>query len=255
MNDPHVESLVYGVDAPADNISYGDPAPVEFRNSIGDFRMDDGLLTVTMADHFADVDSAWNVVQQYLRSWEVQTDLTANPGQIQFTYRTANVIDRDPPTPGSGNVISAVGTASIAAVTCNATISITCNKYPDPPSEFATTPDVEIFHARWLQFRSGKEPLQSMAYFILDSLENRLGGRKSVAQQFGISRKVLDKISVLSSRKGDALTARKSDHVEMTGQENAWLAQAMKRVILRVGENASGAALTKMTMADLPDLD
>ncbi|MDH3469227.1 MAG: hypothetical protein OES26_25655 [Gammaproteobacteria bacterium] len=255
MNDPHIESLVYGVEASADNISYGDPPPVEFQNSIGHFRLEDGVLTVEIAEHFADAESARYVVEQYLRSWIVQTDLTANPGQIEFKYQTANVIDRDPPPPGPGNVISAVGAASMVAVTCNATISIQCNKYPDPPSEFSTTSDVEVFHARWLQFRNGKEPLQSMAYFILDNLENRPGGRKTVAQQFGISRKILDRISVLSSRKGDALTARKSDHMEMTGQENSWLEQAVKRVILRVGEHASGAALTKLTMADLPNLD
>lgn len=254
MNDPHVESLTYEARAAAENISYGEPRPLDFANDIGDFRLADSVLTVAMAEHYADVESARHVVDQYLRSWEVQTDLTANPGQIKFTYKTANVIDRDPPPPGSKNVIVAVGTASIAAVTCNATVSITCGQYPDPPAEFCSTPDVELFHARWLQYREGKQPLQTMAYFVLHALESIPGGRQAAASRYSISRNVLKKIGELSSYKGDAMTARKSDYVEMSGGEKAWLEQTVKAVILRVGEHASGAILSKLTMADLPKL-
>jgi hypothetical protein len=96
-----------------------------------------------------------------------------------------------------------------------------------------------------------------MAYFVLDLLKTRTGSREKAAEEFGISRNVLDTMGRLC-QKGDASTARhvKPDRVfeEISGGESSWLDQAVRRIILRIGEHAAGAPLSKITMADLPSL-
>ena len=54
MNDPHVECLYYAIGTGSESISYGDPEPLSFSNSIGDFSLDEGKLTVELAEHFSD---------------------------------------------------------------------------------------------------------------------------------------------------------------------------------------------------------
>jgi len=99
MNDPHVEALYYNIGTDSDSISYGDPTDVSFDNDIGKFELVDCKLTVTPIDHYSSPDSARSVVDPFLKSWELHTDLTANLGQLRFTYKDAKVIDRDPQPP------------------------------------------------------------------------------------------------------------------------------------------------------------
>lgn len=254
MNDPHVDSLTFDVSAPAENISYGDPEPMTFGNEIAEFHVNDCVLVVSPTDHYADVGSALRVVEPFLRSWEVITDLTQNPGQLKFTYRTANVIDRDPPPPGTSQRVTVSGGGSITVTGHAAIVGIQCGKYPDPPIGFAATSTVELYHARWLQFRNGKQSLEAMAYFILHAIQRAAGNREKAAKQLSVSRNVLDKISHLSSAKGDPMTARKSDYIEMTAAERRWLSEAVKIVIIRSGEIASGAEVQQITLAELSDL-
>ena len=254
MNDPHVEALYYEIGTGNENISYGDPPQTSFENQIGCFKLADCKLTVELNEHFADEQEACKLVDPFLRSWEIETDLTANIGQIRFNFQSSKIVDRDPPPPGESRVVQVKG-ASVIAFAGSVTAHITCGKYPDPPTAFATTPEVELAHNRWARYREGKEPLQSMAYFILDLIITKVGSRKQAADTFQISRNVLGKIGELSSIKGDANTARKADYVDMTGGENSWLEAAVRKVILRLGEHASGEPLDKITLIDLPKLD
>jgi hypothetical protein len=251
MNDPHVEYLYYDIGTDSESISYKDPPPLTFENKVGRFELKDGQLSVFPKDHFPNEQSARDIVSPFLRAWEVHTDLTANLGQIRFTYRNAKIIDRNPPENG---VIIQGTAASVVAVGCRATVQVTCQSYPDPPDNFATTSDVELAFARWLQFREGKEPLQSMSYFVFTLLEGNAGGLKQAAETYQISRKVLVKIRELSSKKGDAKTARKADFIEMSGAEKAWLAAAVRSVVLQLGQYAAGKPLDRITLSDLPPL-
>jgi hypothetical protein len=224
-----------------------------FDNQIGKFDLADGKLTVELAEHCSDEQSARHIVEQYLRTWEIETDLTGQIGQIRFTFLNSKIIDRDPPPPGGSRIVQAK-TASLRITGHKASIHITCGKYPDPPTAFATTPDVELVHNRWTRFREGKEPLQAMAYFLFTVIEKISGNPKQAASDFQVELAVLKKISELSSTKGDANTARKADFVEMSGSENAWLEAAVRKIILRLGERASGKPLDKITFADFPQL-
>ena len=252
MNDPHVEALHYKIGTGSDSISYGDPPPLAFGNNIGTFSLSAGLLTVELAEHFPDEQSARQLVDPFLRAWELHMDLTANLGQIRFTFENSKIIDRNPPA--SAGLVVQCKAASISILSGNARIRLTCNKYPDPPASFAITPDVELFHARWRHYREGKQSLQTMAFFILDSLKRSAGSTAAISHTYEISRNVLDKIGYLASYKGDEMTARKSDFIKMTGAEHGWLEATIKKVILRVGEHASGTPLTKLTLSDLPPL-
>jgi hypothetical protein len=97
-----------------------------------------------------------------------------------------------------------------------------------------------------------------MAYFVLTLTQSMAGGRPGAAKIFCVSRTVLDHIGRLSSTKGDEITARKMDPTkglsQLTGLEAAWLKQAIRRLVLRLGEHAAGGPLATLDMSDLPTM-
>ena len=126
-------------------------------------------------------------------------------------------------------------------------------------SEFVcATLNVERAYRRWLEFQAGGEPLQSMAYFVLTIIDTVAGSRKRAASALDIEFELLHKFGNLASTRGDIGTARKAprsgNYRPLTGQEKAWLEQAVRRIIKRLGEHASGKPLLLLTMKDLPKL-
>jgi hypothetical protein len=94
-----------------------------------------------------------------------------------------------------------------------------------------------------------------MAYFVLSYLQVPAGGRKAAARVLMIDDTILGKIGELSST-GDLSTARKVPKNvplrPLSGPETSWLEEAVKLLILRCGELASGATPSLATMAQLP---
>ncbi len=256
VRDPHVQKLHYEVGS-GDGISYRDPSPVVFPNHLGDFELRDGKLSITPTEHFADEDDARQAIEPFLRAWEIEADLNSNVGMIRFKFAQAELIDRDPPPPGASQVFQ-VKAALTVELSCRASVHLTCSKYPEPPKAFRTTSEVELGYRRWISFRAGKEPLQSLAYFVLTLLESSAGSRREASQVFQIDFPVLSTIGRLSSTKGDGTTARKvgpgTPLQELSGAEKHWLEQTVRRIIHRLGEHASGAPLTPITLSDLPAL-
>jgi hypothetical protein len=239
MNDPHVEALFYDIGTGSDSITYEDPADASFENEIGAFELSDCKLKVIPANHYASADSARHVVDPFLKSWEVHTDLKANLGQIRFTYRDAKIIDCSPPHK-NGNVTLQVQSAVLNITSHPVTIKIGCGKYPEPPSDFRASPEVEIAHTRWAKFRQGKEPLQSVAYFVFTVLKVSAGGVREASKKYGIPFKTLRRISELSTLRGNPETARKAQstqYVELTGKESSWLEKAIRDVIIQLGRS------------------
>jgi hypothetical protein len=176
---------------------------------------------------------------------------------IHFKFDRAEVIDRNPPPPGSSQVIEAMGTSMSVAggIMSN---HLTCSRHPQPPKTFHATSEVQHAYRRWLDYQLGKEPLQSMAYFVLTLLESLASNRQSAAHSFQIDEQVLQTIGRLSSTKGDEKTARKAKagirFQKLSDSEKQWLEAAIRRVIHRLGEHASGAPLTPISLNDLPTL-
>jgi hypothetical protein len=257
MRDPHVERLVYKITS-ADDVSYSNPPPLRFTHGIGEFEARDGELVVHLTNHFPDKDAARAVVDPILRAWEIEHDLEFHVGTIRFEYQRADVIDRDPPPPGTPqNIVMLTGVASMAIVGTVSTLRHTRTTYPQPSGSFLATPDLQSVYARWLGFHGGREPLQGMAYFVLTVIEAAAGGRKDASTVFNVDKKILDKVGELTSIRGDASTARKMPRAgskPLTPAETAWLEAAMKRLIKRLGEQASGAPLNKVMISALPSL-
>jgi hypothetical protein len=254
MRDPHIQTLHYEITS-GDYISYRNPAPLSFSNHLGTFDAAEKKLRVTPAEHFAHEAGAREAIEPFLRAWEIETDLNRNVEMIRFKFDRVDIVDRDPAPPGASQVIHAqAGSYGVAG--SSATLHLTCSKYPDPPKGFRATPEVQHAHRRWLGFRSGREPLQAMAYFVLTVLESAAGTRLAAACAYQIDSDVLGAIGRLSSTKGDERTARKAgahnQYQDLSDREKQWLEEAVRRVILRLGEHASGSPLSLITLKDLP---
>jgi len=255
VRDPHVTRLFFTAE-PRGNISYKTTVPpIVFHNNLGHFALREGVLAVEPADHFPTGDAARQAIEPLLRAWEIESDLRREVGAIRFTFDRAELVDRDPPPPGmptvhSGQVV-AMGMAVVSAIA-----HVIRGQYPAPPTAFRTTIDVEAAYRRWLGYREGREPLQGMAYFVLTLIEVPAGGSKSAAKVFNISSGVLDRMGQLSAE-GDAQTARKLQRGRalrpLSGEEADWLDHAVRRVIRRLGEHASGATLPPITLKNVQD--
>ncbi len=92
-------------------------------------------------------------------------------------------------------------------------VHVTHRTYPEPPSRFRESQDVEVMWLRYEGYRDGKEPLTAMAYFCLTVVEARSGPkgqkRPNAAKQLKVEPKVLSKLGELSSQVGDNQKARK----------------------------------------------
>ena len=256
MRDPHVQAIHYIVSS-GEGISYHNPEPVSFSNHLGTFDLSDGKLRIVPSEHFPAEGEDCQAVEPFLEAWKIEADLTSHTGMIRFKFDRAEVIDRNPPPQGSSQVIELMG-ISLGVVGDSISCHLTCSKYPPPPKTFHATPEVQHAYRRWLGYQLGKEPLQSMAYFVLTLLQSATGSRQSAARSFQIDERVLGTIGRLSSTKGDESTARKAttgdQFQELSGSEKGWLEAAIRRVVQRLGEHASGAPLTTISLNDLPNL-
>ena len=85
--------------------------------------------------------------------------------------------------------MSATATINIEAVVA-ARAQVARPRYPDPPHQFAVSPDVETLWNRYEGHLQGREPLLSAANACLTWLEATHGGRRNVARKFRISQKI-----------------------------------------------------------------
>ncbi|WP_374438330.1 hypothetical protein [Pseudomonas panipatensis] len=252
MRDPHVEAVYFNVGS-AEDISYQNPEPLVFSHPLGKFTLADGVLKVLPAEHFGSGHEASQALEGFLRAWEIEADLKQHLGMIRFSYSHAEVIDRNPLPQGVQHV-QAAGIASGLAVSDFVTCHITAGRYPSPPVCFSATEYAQYAHRRWLGYKRGQEPLLATAYFILTLLERQAGSRAQACILFKIDRDVLDRLGSWCSERGGPLSARKAkstDFEELTHIETDWLDRAVKRLILRLGEYASGQSLEQLTLESM----
>ena len=108
---------------------------------------------------------------------------------------------------------------------------------------------------RWERFQAGKEPLLSMAYFVLTVLTNVVGSsRRDTARSINVDLAILNRLGELSSNRGDAGTARKATaHAPLTDLEERWIRAAVPALI-RSTAQAGTPASQKLRLSDLPSL-
>jgi len=172
---------------------------------------------------------------------------------MTFIFRRANVVDRDPPPPGSIVTATFVG---VARATGSATGRVTLKSYPAVPTDFRADPDVLSLWHRYEGYKNGREPLAAMAYFCLTTIEVRYGGRRDASMALSVDPAVLNKLGELSTNRGDLATARKktADLRPFAVEEASWLETAIRALIRRIGEIASGHSPSPLTMNHLPQL-
>jgi hypothetical protein len=250
----HVVSLEYALQ-PDERFTYENPPSVKFETKEARFHLADGILKCEMKEHFADAGAAQKVVDPILRAWEVDADLRHNRGELRFKYKTAEVIDLSPAPPGSVKV-TVVGNA-VLTVTGTLSTHVTRGTYPEPPPDhFRLNPDAESILRRYEGYLDGREPLPAMAYFCLTVLEGKAGGRGKATAMYRIHKDVLRKIGDLSTNRGDLLNARKANATQqpLSGAESAWLEEAMKTLVRRLGDTRNPVSLPEIPMKDLPKL-
>ena len=261
MRDPHVVLLRYRLET-TDTVAFDNPEPIEVDIDSFRLRLENDALVVELMEHFASVEDARKAVDRFLKAWEIDAALRYGTQEIFFVYEDAEIIDRNPPLPGSSQTIQ-LSTLGMVVVTGNVSAHITRRKYPEPPSLFRSSPDVEVMWYRFNGYLEGREPLLSMAYFCLTMIEASTGMRKNKRQQaaenYNIHIDVLNKLGELTSSRGDPKTARKfiSDVTlaPLNSKEVTWIESAIKAIIRRVGENLSTDSLPVITLRDLPELE
>lgn len=132
------------------------------------------------------------------------------------------------------------------------------SKYPEVPKGFAVNPNVIATWKRYAGYLDGKEPLLGMAYFVLSYLEKCCSGRKRVSSLYKIDYKILDTLGMITSTKGDQLTARKgrkNGFDPLSKEEEKWVEECVKLIIKRLGEHEGNPnSLKFITMDYLPKL-
>jgi hypothetical protein len=263
MRDPHVTSLYYEIRSERNN-SFKDPEPLTFSNSLGTFELEGNKLRVSPAEHYAKAAEAQAAVAPFLRAWEIEADLRrgGNVGMIRFRYERADRIDRNPPGPRESITLE-VDSVEVGVLAESVTLHLGHRKFPEPPSGFQATVHVEILWSRYIAYLDGKDLLTSMSNFVFTYALNLAGDAKrkerkrEVSRMLQIHERVLSKVAELAAG-GDSMTARKVTRgrplAPLTPREEGWLREAIRRLILRIGEMSSDEPLPMLTMADLPKL-
>jgi hypothetical protein len=256
MNDPHVKSMRYRVEA-CPGVDYKDPPALDVRADAFEGHLAEGVLSCHLREHYSRVAEAQKAMGEFLRAWKIHVALQMGRPEIQFTYMDAEVIDRDPPPPGAPQVVRPDPMDAVLLLE-KVSAHITRGEYPPPPFRFRLTPDAETLWNRYSGYVGGREPLPAMAYFCVTAFEWSAGGRTAAPKQYSVSRTVLKKLRELSSTRGDSTTARKVRGAEalqpLSGREERWIQTVVKLLIRRLGEYEPGLALPTITMKDLPPL-
>jgi len=258
MNDPHVKYLIYKLKLDK-NISFDKPPALKEVYQVFEITLENDLLTVEMRDHFAEEAKARRVVDPFIKCWELDIALTQGRREVQFEFVTAEIIDRNPSTPGQSQTIEA-GAGMIAITGFEAIVQVTRKNYPRPPRQLSYTPDVESLWKRYEGYLDGREPLMSMAYFCLSLLQSSTKGRANAASIYKVDPQVLDKLGELTSERGDKSEARKLDRsstlTPLTGPEISWIQEALKTLIRRKSEFDfdPNANLSLITLSSLPTI-
>jgi len=257
LQDPHVVNLRYKLITP-ETTTYKNPPIVKGNCDEFNYCLDNGVLICEMQRHFSTIKKTQEVIEVFLRSWEIQADLKIGYGEVRFQYEDACLIDRKPSLPGKSKVVNLSGTVIISS-NASAKLYARRNKYPDPPTTFKVTQDVKNLWQRYKAYLKGKEPLLSMAYYCLTFLENKISGRsrrRNAANLFLIDKEILNTLGNLTTNRGDPVIARKApeneeNSIALTMKEKKWIESAVKIIIFRMGELSNKQKLKKITMNDL----
>jgi hypothetical protein len=244
VRDPHVVSLRYRL-VVDESSGFENAVPLDGESPQFRYHLEADMLVLDMKEHYGLVAEARDAVGAWLRAWEVADGLDRGSAEFRFVYDSAEVVDRDPPPPGTIQSLSASVHAFVRA-SDSARLQVNRSEYPQPPTGFQVSPDVEtMLWRRYEGYREGKEPLLAMAYFCLTLLEERASGAKhsrrpKAARRLNIENAILDRLATWAANRGGEATARKlragSQLDELTASEVRWVEAAVRALIRREGK-------------------
>jgi hypothetical protein len=252
VNDPHVVALIYRIEH-SESFGYTKAAPLEHEEGPFRIRIEQEMARVEMKEHFATPEAARALVHPFLRAWELDAGLKFdNPNVLRFTYRDAEVVDRNP----LSGVVE-LARAEMLVIGEELLVHQDLVRYPAPPAGLSFSADVDAMFDRWSRYKAGHIPLGPTADFCLTVLVKG-GQRSAAAKRYGIDIEVLRRLGDLSAEKGGQAHSRKWKgwSSEYTDKERTWIEAAVKAMTRRAAEFAHnpGGAKRRITMADLPPL-
>ena len=137
MRNPHVVALHYRLET-APSLIFDNPPPLEWETDQVTLCLAEDMLTCKMKAHYAAADAARAMVDPLLRSWELHVTLSQGMQIMHFVYQKPELIDLDPPPPGTPQVIQLVSIESAEAVD-QVTVVLTQPHYPQPPTRFTAS--------------------------------------------------------------------------------------------------------------------
>ena len=257
MKNLIVKKLFYTVIA--DKESYEKAVKLEKGYPNFKFLLDHFELEIILNKVYLSEDEARAEVEPILKNWETYIDLVHERNEIRFKFSHAELIESELENDQGKRIISLTSKA-VLSTSVSFKLITPRDKYPNPPNNFTLSPDVSTLIHRFNNSLDENEPITSMAYFCLTLIEYKAGSRKDAIIKFDIDEKVLRKIGELSSTRGDYTEARKinvhSKLVELNPKERSWLIQALKKIILRIGEYdlKPNGNFPRIEMNNLPSL-
>lgn len=97
MNNPHVNALHYRFVVGKD-VAYDNAAPLAENNEDFEFSLYGKTAVFKMKKHYSTANEAKEVVEQYLRAWDILIGLEQDPGDFRLVFDHADIIDRSPDT-------------------------------------------------------------------------------------------------------------------------------------------------------------
>src|SRR5438105_3912003 len=103
MRDPHVVKLRYRIET-IPTIKFTE---TELTHETHDFqiKLEQGKATFEPKVHFPSIEAARSIADPFLRAWELDVALRYGKKEITFLFEDAEMIDRNPPPPGSPNIV------------------------------------------------------------------------------------------------------------------------------------------------------
>ncbi|MFO7701860.1 MAG: hypothetical protein R6V37_02585 [Psychroflexus maritimus] len=251
MNHPIVKKLEYQL-LTDETLTFEAP-PLSFSTDDFELTLQNESINIKLLREFTSVENARKFIEEFFDAWKVKTELEYGTNSFSFKFLDAEVIDRNPSKPTEQQIFS-VGVSGNANASGKVKFIVTRKKYPEPPLNFELSPNVRTLWTRYKNYKSNHESIFSMAYFCY-TVATQYGGKQSASERFYVSKSILNKISELSSTKGDQKSARKYSAINPTTKEEiTWLESAVRALIKQIAICDSGNIPEKLTMNNLPKL-
>jgi hypothetical protein len=254
MKDLYVEKLFYKLIL-SEHTDYDKASPISGETEEFRWHLSKDQLAIEMKTLGATEREAREIVNEYLKGWEVTTGLFHRPGNLSFKFSSSILVNR--PLKDESKTIDQ-DSSDIIMLSEEIKEHTSYKSFPPPPEMFKLSPEVEMMFLRYRLYREGRETLRNMADWCLKVMEYSAGGRHEASEQYGVDYRVLRKLLELCWTKGDVDQARKlkgnSSNNQLKPAEREWIRTVVKRLILRVGEYAYDPVfkLQLLTMADFP---